>query len=767
MQKKIFLLLYLSVISLFASPLDLNKSNYHIGKHLAIYEDLTAELNLEHILKLPRNSFASQQKETFSSPFSSSAFWYRFEVNNTQKTALTKLFIFEPAWLDFIEINIISPTKQIEQYLLGDTFYYSQRGIDNPTINQRHSFEPGNSIIYIKVKTRDPFIFTISILDEPVFLSNQNVEFLLIGLLYGALFAMVIYNLFLFFGIREPYYAYYVLFVTSFIITNSIYNGYTFKLFFHNLPNIQNWLSATSIFFFSFSLLLFTQSFLNLKKSHIKLNILTNYIILTLILTAILSAVLGGYRYHIMLSIICSIIISSYVFYIAIYSWLHSNPTARFFLLGTVSGLIGTIITAITVMGLISYSNIAFKAIDIGMLIDAILLSLALADRIRFTQKERIKAEEETKAKSTFLSNMSHEIRTPMNAIMGMSNLALQTNLDKKQRNFIEVIDKSAKTLLDIINDILDFSKIEAGKLTINKIDFNLVRVINEVINLLEFKAHEKDIKLKVKYEPEFNSNLYGDSLRIHQILTNLISNAIKFTDKGEINIDIHKVKKDRYRFEIRDSGIGITQKQQEKLFQSFSQADTSTTRNYGGTGLGLAISKQLVELMNGKIWVESEIGKGSKFIFEIDLKELDNTDTNDTIEIQKKSFKEDINILNGKKILLAEDNKFNQDVIIYLLEESGIIIEIANNGQEAINMFNNRYDLILMDIQMPIMDGYEATKIIREQNKHIPIIALSANAMKENIQKSKNAGINEHLTKPINFELLYEMLLKYIVLKK
>lgn len=532
-----------------------------------------------------------------------------------------------------------------------------------------------------------------------------------------------------------------------------------------------------------------------------------------------------------------------------------------------------------------------------------------IIQRTQELEEQKQKAEEATKAKSEFLANMSHEIRTPMNGIIGMAHLALQTPLNEKQRNFVQKIDDSAKSLLGIINDILDFSKIEAGKLTIEKTAFNLFGVVDRIINLIEFKAHEKNIELIVSYGNEIGKMFYGDSLRITQVLTNLMSNALKFTESGEIGLYVSKVCENRYRFEVKDTGIGLSDEQQGKLFQSFSQADGSTTRKYGGTGLGLNISKQLVELMGGRIWVESTLGTGSRFVFEIELEPrdsgeqdftlfgdkkvlivddnqswheiLENTLTmfhinvehaysaheaiqrayecegafdlilmdwnmpkidgieaakmlsgmcdgcskksvctrklpptvvmissfrqesivqsakevgidiflqkpinpsllndilsglfledvkhNSLSQIQNYSIQEDLQRLNGSKILLVEDNAINQEIIIGLLEFSSIAIDIANNGQEAVDLFDkNRYDLILMDMQMPIMDGYEATKKIRESDTTIPIIALSANAMHEEIEKAKTAGTNEHIDKPINVEKLYETLLKYIAI--
>jgi CheY-like chemotaxis protein/HPt (histidine-containing phosphotransfer) domain-containing protein len=526
--------------------------------------------------------------------------------------------------------------------------------------------------------------------------------------------------------------------------------------------------------------------------------------------------------------------------------------------------------------------------------------------------EEKARAEEATRAKSDFLANMSHEIRTPMNAVIGMAHLALKTELTPKQQDYLSKIQSSANSLLGIINDILDFSKIEAGKLDMEALEFDLLETLDNVANVITVKAREKEnLEVLFYLDPEVPNFLIGDSLRLNQILVNLGNNAVKFTEEGEIvlsaKVSVRSDDKVTLQFSMRDTGIGMTAEQQNKLFQAFSQADTSTTRKYGGTGLGLTISKRLVNMMGGEIWTESESGQGTTFHFTADfglgketvkkhfepspdlrglkvlvvddnatsreilqdilesfsfevhlsasgkeaLEEIERADNDEAFELvimdwkmpgmdgieasrriknhqkltqipaivlvtaygreevmrqadeiglegfllkpvnssvlfdaimqalgkevqvvsqagrPKEQGAEELNTISGVRVLLVEDNEINQQVAQEILQGAGIIVTVANNGQEGVDAARqNEYDAILMDIQMPVMDGYAATHAIRNlksEIRNVPILAMTAHAMAGDEQKSLDAGMNGHVTKPIDPDQLFAALQEWI----
>jgi signal transduction histidine kinase/PAS domain-containing protein len=365
------------------------------------------------------------------------------------------------------------------------------------------------------------------------------------------------------------------------------------------------------------------------------------------------------------------------------------------------------------------------------------------------------RANEASLAKTMFLSSMSHEIRTPMNAIIGMTSLARKTDDLSKIQIYLEKTEEAGHRLMSLINDVLDMSKIESGKLQISDTEFDYAKMIENAVNVVADKALDKRIEIKVSYNTRITRCVIADELRVSQVVVNLLSNAVKFTpDCGEITLTTELPDENTLRVICADNGIGISKEAMEKLFNIFEQADKSITRQYGGTGLGLAICKQIVELMGGSIAVESEEGKGSVFSFTIPVSWSEKPCQTGGADDDYETSGSALSVLKDKRILLVEDVEVNRMIVAAMLEETGCVIAEAENGQIAVDMVKQGdFDMILMDMQMPVMDGLTATREIRKLGSRVPIIAMTANAFKEDAEACITAGMNAHVAKPIEYE--------------
>jgi signal transduction histidine kinase/AmiR/NasT family two-component response regulator len=437
------------------------------------------------------------------------------------------------------------------------------------------------------------------------------------------------------------------------------------------------------------------------------------------------------------------------------------------------------------------------------------IIQSRLADAKKQAEVQAQRAEAASKAKSDFLAMMSHEIRTPMNGVLGFAKLLLETPLNAEQREFAETVRHSGDALLTIINDVLDYSKIEAGHMTVECIDLDLYSVCDEVRKILRSAIAERGLSVMLSYDAALPRSIKGDPVRIRQIVLNLASNAVKFTERGAVRIEVARLAADQLKISVVDSGIGISEEQLNRMFRRFTQADSSTTRRYGGTGLGLAISKTLVELMGGTIGVHSEAGRGSTFWFTLPLlaaepaqgevsapampmaapvlvlkPELASTASSASAAssassqasaavpllvdaVGEPSAAGAAQFIPGR-LLLVEDNFVNQRVAVYMLAKLGHQVDVARHGREAIDMLSKSvYDLVLMDCQMPEMDGFEATRIIRDPastvlDHEVPVVAMTANAFPEDRARAIASGMNDFLAKPVDRSVLADMLEKW-----
>ncbi|MBI5589083.1 MAG: response regulator [Deltaproteobacteria bacterium] len=788
-----------------------------LGYHLEYLEDPAGALTIADVASPEYDGrFQPGSEKTLNLGYSRSVYWVRFRaVNQAAPQTQWRLLISFPYHSD---IRLYSP-KDDNSGLLekrsGNLVPITQREVPQPFYAFNLPLPSGSrQLFYLRFKSQGQMVLPLTILSPKAFLTLEYRTGVFQGMYYGILLIMAAYNLVLFLMLREKSYAYLVFFLGSILLMQSLYDGYAQLL----LPSIHTWLiSHGTVIAFNLigvSELLFVCAYLATRertpKLHLWLLALTALSAAGVVLAAILP-----YQTTIKMTFLLRQAIIWTLLFVGILLSLKRYRPAYYFLSAWILVMAGVTLMSCVRAGLLEYHPFIERAYQFGMIAAVLLLSLGLADRITLLKQEREAAREKAlqisldnerfmreqkvlleqrisertaelvttrdaaeaanRAKSDFVANMSHEIRTPMNAILGLIHLAMRRDPPATQRNYLVRIGEAANSLLGIITNVLDFSRIESVSLKLESVVFRLDRVLEEVSGISAVQSREKDIPLTFTVAPEVPGTLKGDPLRLKQVLLNLVGNALKFTEAGRVDVSVtlgespdFETGPIRLCFAVRDTGVGIEEEQIGRLFEPFVQADVSTTRKYGGSGLGLTICRQLVTLMGGEIRIQSRPGEGSVFSFTALFEPSVGTESAVDRQPALSATLEPNGArahLGGARVLLVDDNAVNRMIAGELLEDAGMAVDVAVSGKQAVEKVKRAaYDLVLMDIQMSEMDGYETTRQIRELDSAVPIVALTAKAMAGERERCLDAGMNDYLGKPFDPKDLYRVAAHWVV---
>ena len=775
-MKHILLLTYIVGFTLFAQEqvFNIQKSKGEIYEYAQFSNAGSLNLSIQEVTQNNILEYTNLESENHSVGFTSDNYWLRLKLSNSD--TFSKTYYLETARpiTDFVNLYQISH-GEIQYFKSGDNIPFKEKQVSHRSSIFKLTL-PSQEVqqIYIHLKSDGETInLPLKLYSQSEFWLMNYKQQLFLGLFYGLLFLASIIYLFFFTSLKEKAFLYYGIYVFSIGLMQATLDGLMHEFIFPDGGYINNRAVLITALITNFFLLKYCESFLRIDE-HLKnfkkvFNIFYGILATLGILLFISPSTLKtAYPLSNINGLFSLLLILTTIFTLR-YKRIKIDPYFSFGILFLVIGLLGFVMNNLSLLPNNFYT---LNSAKFGSGFEVIFLSLSMTNLIKKLRLEKEKSQEEalnkseeiSQLKSYFMSNMSHELRTPINAIMGIAENELETLKNNADRKPYEIIKNASLSLLSNVNDIIDFEKIENNQLELNNSKFNPSIKLKEISSNWETEANKKGLNYTFEMASNMPLNIYTDPIRFIQIINNVLANAVKFTEKGNILFKVTCLKQPdnlyRFSFQISDTGIGINPEAKKSIFDSFSQMKLNHKRQFGGIGLGLTIVKHVVELFKGTIKIESELNKGTDVYIDLTLKSDVKERKTEIINIDSKT---------PVNILVVEDNKLNQMVMRKILStSSNISFAIANNGKEALEALKKDiYNLVLMDLQMPIMDGYEATEIIRSGElgyslKNIPIIAVTADALTETKKRVLELGMNDYMTKPVNKELLFEKIYAY-----
>ena len=706
--------------------------------------------------------------------FTQNNFWTLTELRNPTNWLLVYYLETARPVTNLVELYVIDAASgSITKKVSGDNIPYSQRSFDNRKTIFKLEIAPQSSLkLFLHLQSDGEVIkIPVKLYSSENFIKQISKEQLIFGIFYGILAIVSIIYFFFFFALREKIFLYYSLYVIFVGLLQFSLDGF----FFQFITPYAGWFSNHAVLFIAITAVFlsgkYSELFLDIKANSKNIYFLFNMAYgLLLLLLLVVIFVPSVLLYSYILVNVLTLLFLILIVYSIVYLYYKRKPVDSYFSVGILFLILGFGIFILYNFGLIPVTFFTQNSSKLGTGLEVIFLSLSMANLIRNLKNEKnelnrfalVRSEEMNELKSYFLSNISHELRTPLNAILNLTDSIANKTDSKKIKKNCDIIKDSSQSLLSSVNDILDFSKIEKGELRLEEVLFSPINILKSIKNNVSNNAENKGLEFQFTKSNAIPDSLSGDPSRFAQVVNNVLNNAVKFTPKGLVKFDVDCQIKPNNRvsliLKVADTGIGISKDKLASIFDSFSQNDINDKRKFGGLGLGLYIVKTLVDMQNGTITMDSRVNEGTTCIITIDF------DIPPQQKISVEATEPTVYDLKGKSILVVEDNPINQMVIKMITKKwLNTTVVYANNGQEGLDAFKtNQFDIILMDLQMPIMDGYEATIAIRngevgEHNRMIPIIAVTADVMETTKERVKEIGMNHYISKPIKIEVLYE----------